>query len=141
MEPDAITKRLSEALSANCLAEVADALVAQLKSSGATAVIIEPIFRFMEAHPDEDFGAPDSLVHFMERFDQEGHEYADKLLNSLARKPTPHTVWMSNRCINGAKEPARREQLIKVLRQVQDHPSAAKNAKTAATRFLEYQRR
>lgn len=39
---------------------------------------IEPILRFMERHPEVDFGTPGPLVHFMEKF----HGYDDLVFAS-----------------------------------------------------------
>lgn len=73
---------------------------------------VAPIFRFMEDHPDIDYGVPGSLVHFIETFQG---RYEPLLLASLQRKPVLPTVWMLNRLINGTHDPAQREKLLAAL--------------------------
>lgn len=60
--------------------------------------IMEILFSILENNPDEDFGIPGEIVHFLEKFYKNGYE--EKLVESLNRKPTSHTVWMLNRIIN-----------------------------------------
>lgn len=57
------------------------------------------VLRFMEDHPDLDYGMPGALVHFVERFHGVGYE--GLLMESVEKKPTFQTVWMLNRLING----------------------------------------
>ena len=54
---------------------------------------VEPILRFMESHPDVDYGTPGALVHFVETFSS----YEQKLVQSVEHRPTPQTVGMLNR--------------------------------------------
>lgn len=61
---------------------------------------VEPILRFMEGHPDIEYGTPGYLVHFVEHFPA----YEEKLMASIERQPTPHTEWMLNRVINGERD-------------------------------------
>jgi|SRR5579883_911773 len=65
---------------------------------------VEPILRFMESHPSIEYGMPGPLVHYMEDFYHKGYE--QKLVESVERKPTSHTVWILNRLINDAKNTA-----------------------------------
>jgi hypothetical protein len=58
---------------------------------------VEPILRFIKKHPDVDYGTPGPLVHFVETFPN----YEEKLIQSVERQPTPNTVGMLNRVING----------------------------------------
>jgi hypothetical protein len=76
-------------------------IVEQLRSNLSGFEAVEPILRVMENNPDADFGVPGPLVHFLETFYRRGYE--EKLLESLSRHPTAHTVWMLNRIINGTK--------------------------------------
>ena len=93
------------------------------------------ILKFMENHAAIDFGTPGPLIHFVEKFYGAGYE--TELLASIARKPTSHTVWMLNRIINGARQPAERAKLIDVLRQIENHPLADMPAKRQANHFLQ----
>lgn len=84
---------------------------------------IEPILRFLEKHPDIDFGMPGSLVHFVEEFYGKGYEKL--LVESLARKPTVMTVWMLNRVINAVEKPRKRDELVCLMKKSADHPKAS----------------
>lgn len=81
--------------------------------NGAEAV--EPILRFMESHPDVEYGTPGALVDFVETFSG----YEQKLVQSVERQPTPHTVGMLNRSINGnRRDPKKRPALLETLKRV-----------------------
>lgn len=95
---------------------------------------VEPILMFMESNPGIEFGSPGPLVHFIERFHQRGYE--EKLLESIERNPTRHTVWMLNRLINGTSDPSHKQRLVEALRGVR-RPGVDSRAFDAATRFLE----
>ncbi len=87
--------------------------------------VIDPVLQFIERHSDLDFGMPGPLVHFVEQYFGQGYE--EKLLRSLARKPTILTVWMLNRVVNGTHEPARRRPLLEALDSARLHPLANLN--------------
>src|SRR5258705_4495517 len=89
------------------------ALVEAWLSAGAGLEAVEPILRFMETHPHLDYGPPGPLTHFIERF--HGNGYDEQLLASVERQPTPHTIWMLNRLINGATSPQTKSALISAL--------------------------
>lgn len=96
---------------------------------------VEPILRFMEAHPDIEYGIPGPLVHYMEKFYRKGYE--EKLLESVERTPTDHTLWMLNRLINDAKNTAVRRQLVGVMKRARLNPRANEYAVQVADHFLE----
>lgn len=83
----------------------------RLEEADPEGEAVEPVLRFLEEHRDLDLGMPGPLVHYVERFFRKGYE--EKLLASLRRAPTPRTVWMLNRLLNGLteeeREPYRRE--------------------------------
>ncbi len=56
---------------------------------------------------------------------------------SIRRKPTPLTVWMVNRILNG--HPPNAEAWLDLLRNVRHHPTASPTTKTDAEEFLRYQ--
>jgi hypothetical protein len=95
---------------------------------------VEPILRFMEHHSELDYGSPGALVHFVERFYKAGYE--DKLLQSIRRLPTPHTIWMLNRLINGTSADAQREALRAEMRRAAEHPSATSQVRDAVLEFM-----
>jgi hypothetical protein len=86
---------------------------------------VEPVLRFMEEHPLIDYGARGPLTHFVERFYKKGYE--EKLVVSINRKPTVHTVSMLNALINGTSEPAMRHHFIAVMQNVRQNPLADEN--------------
>ena len=92
------------------------------------------ILRIMERHERFDFGAPGALVHLLERFYKRGYE--ELLLESIARKPTSHTVWMLNRVINGIKNSKNLVKYIRVMRDVSDDTMVDDAARKAAQHFL-----
>lgn len=110
------------------------ALIAEATVEEADLGSVEVILRFMEENPNLDLGAPGPLVHFVERFYGAGYE--DKLLSSLSRRPTTHTVWMLHRVLNGTKGSRERDRLIDALRAAQSHPMADEQTKQQAARFL-----
>ncbi|WP_218276409.1 hypothetical protein, partial [Pseudomonas sp. FW305-BF6] len=52
---------------------------------------VDPILLLIEQNPNIDFGSPGPLVHFVEQFFGKGYE--QKLVQSIQRCPTSHTVW------------------------------------------------
>src|SRR5258706_1872315 len=97
------SKEISDQLEAIASAEDFATSSAELTEAwSSTQVGIEcvgPILRFMEEHPGLDYGMPGPLVHFIEEFYLKGYE--ERLIESVARKPTMLTVWMLNRVLNG----------------------------------------
>lgn len=87
-------------------------LVADIDDRADAFDVVEPILRLIERHPDTDFGMPGPLVHFVESFHNKG--YDEKLVESIQRKPTKHTLWMLNRVINGS-DGEMRNRFIKTL--------------------------
>jgi hypothetical protein len=65
---------------------------------GSDAGLVEPILQFMESNQGIDYGSPGPLVQFLERFCGRGYE--QKVIESIERRPTAHTVWMLHRVIN-----------------------------------------
>jgi hypothetical protein len=76
---------------------------------------VDYILRLMEMHPHFDFGCPGPLVHFVETFYRRGYE--QRLCTSIRRRPTPHTIWMLNRLINGC-DPGSKTVYINLLDEV-----------------------
>jgi hypothetical protein len=95
---------------------------------------VEPILRFMESNPSLDFGMPGPLVHFVESFFRRGYE--QKLVDSVRRRPTSHTVWMLNRVINGTTSVEERQGLIEAMKEASTNPLADIDARLKATHFL-----
>jgi hypothetical protein len=132
-------KEISEELESIRLAEDFANSSRELTEAWSAAEVgvesIEPILRFMEEHPDLDYGMPGPLVHFIEDFYLKGYE--EKLIESVARRPTMLIVWMLNRVINGTKKPATRQALIGAMRQAARNPKADQNTLERIQVFLE----
>ncbi|MES9682753.1 hypothetical protein ABWK22_07475 [Gottfriedia acidiceleris] len=93
---------------------------------------IQPILMVMEKNPNINFGSPGPLVHFMEKFYKKGYE--EKLVDSLKRQPTQHTLWMLNRVINGTQG-ERKAYFINVLDSVITFPNLEKETVSLALHF------
>lgn len=93
---------------------------------------IQPILMLMEKYRDVNFGRPGPLVHFVEKYYRNGYE--EKLVESLRREPTQHTVWMLNRIINGAQGD-RKEYFINVLDSIIEFPNLENEIVSLASHF------
>ena len=104
--------------------------------NGAEAV--EPILRFMESHPDVEYGTPGALVHFVETFSG----YEEKIVQSVERQPTHNTVGMLNRAINGERrDPKKRQVLLAALMRVLENPQTDSRTHSRAFDYLYFQMR
>jgi len=113
-------------------------LTARWKADPTGFEAVEPILRFMENHPDLDYGTPGPLVHFVETFPN----YEEKLFESVERQPTPNTVGMLNRVINGKlNDPQQWRAAISVLERVLENHAADAMTRSRARDYLEFQRR
>jgi len=133
--PREVTDQLERIASADDFAAESALLTESWSGAGAGLETIEPILRFIEGHPNIDYGAPGALVHFMERFYGTGYEA--QLVESVERKPTPPTVWMLNRIINGTKDPDVRQRLTATMERARRNPLGDQVAQNMASRFLE----
>ena len=70
-------------------------------------------------------------MHFVETFYKKGYE--EKLISSLKRMPTVHTVWMLHRIINGTEHP---EHYLSILKQISEDESYHKEVRDMALEFL-----
>lgn len=111
------------------------ALAEAWAAAGAGVEVVEPIFRFMEAHPDLEYGMPGGLVHLVERFHQQGYE--EVLMDSVTRRPTWMTTWMLNRLINGTYDETKRIRLRSAMRSALAHPLADGETVEQVRGFLE----
>ncbi|MDR3435274.1 hypothetical protein [Telmatospirillum sp.] len=102
------------------------------KSIGVESV--DPILKFMEDHSLWDFGTPGPLVHFVERFYGNGYEL--RLVESLKRRPTAHTVWMLNRIINGEKNAEKKKYFLDVMKDAKSNVLTDQAASVQIDRFL-----
>jgi len=83
--------------------------VEDIEVTAVPFLAIEPLLLLMERNPDIDYGMPGPIVHFVEKF--YGNGYEERLVESIKRKPTKHTLWMLNRVINGSSGEVKKEYL------------------------------
>jgi hypothetical protein len=91
------------------------------------------LFATMERLDGCDLGSPGPLVHTVESMPN----YQQFLKDSLFRKPTPLSVWMTNRIVNS--HPRNRADWLSLLRRTSSHPSASAETKRQALLFLKFQ--
>ena len=121
MNQSTVIDQLKKVVTRDDFMELTEGLTEEWSNESNSFEAVEPILRFMESHPEVDYGMPGPLVHFVERFNRSGYE--EKLIESLERHPIAHTVWMLNRVINGTKGPQERRRLISKLEMVRQHPA------------------
>jgi hypothetical protein len=118
-------------------------LVGRWKDAAVGAEAVEPVLEFMERHPEIDYGTPGPLVSFIESDFRAGRDersaYQKLVVQSVERKPTAHTLWLLNRLINVAGEPAARASLLGTMQNALKNPAADAAAKEEAQSFLDYQ--
>ena len=134
MTPKEITDQMEHLASAEDFASLSEDLVDRWNSGNVGFEAVEPILRFMEEHPSIEFGMPGALVHFVERFYHKGYE--EKLLGSISRKPTLHTVWMLNRLINGTSEPATKQRFVTAMAHAKSNPLVDSDTLNQINRLL-----
>lgn len=100
--------------------EVAYDLIEVIEERDDAEEAIEPILELMERNSNNDFGMPGPLVHFMEKYYKRGYE--EKLISSIRRLPTKHTLWMLNRIINGS-EGDKKVFFMDILEEVFNYPN------------------
>lgn len=94
---------------------------------------VDPILQLIEQNPNIDFGVPGPLVHFVEQFFGKGYE--EKLVQSIQRFPTFHTVWMLNRIINGI-EGEEKIYYIDILHNVLKYPNVSSDLSSFTKELL-----
>lgn len=93
------------------------------------------IFRFFEAHPQDDCGMPGTLVHAMEDCFP---NYVAALIESMTGMPSVNTVLMINRILNSDDtEFDLRSRLINSLRDAIDNERCLPEIHDDAQRYLD----
>lgn len=95
---DEILVALQDAITEDQEFELADEIVDAMEAYPQPFDLVALILDFISKHPEVDFGSPGYLVHFVERFYQQGYE--DLLMEAVGKRPTPHNIWMLHRCCN-----------------------------------------
>jgi hypothetical protein len=109
-----------------------DELIGALTQETAPFVY-ESIFRFFEAHPAADCGAPGALVHCVEHHYP---NYVPALLQSVIGTPSYNGVLMINRILNSKLSDEERSQHVAALISVTQNASAPETVRAMAKRFL-----
>jgi hypothetical protein len=135
--PEEISQQLNHLASAQDFLERSAELTDAWSAAGVGVEAVERTLRFMEDHPEVDVGTPGPLVHFVEAF--AGRGYEQRLVESIQRLPTPQTLWMLNRLINGTRAAEARRSYIELLLRARSNPRASAEVQAAAERYLSYQ--
>ncbi len=98
---------------------------------------VPDLLMLLEQNPEVDWGMPGPVVHTVEGISGDAYELL--LLESIRRAPTPHTLWMLNRVINGVPEDVRNTYLA-AMEEAAARPDASHQVREAAQMFLEFQR-
>lgn len=104
-----------------------------IKAEGAGIETVVPLLQIMERHPLADLGMPGAMVHFIETFYP---KYEPYLIESLNRRPTMHTVWMLNRCINVSPK---KGEYLTLMKAIADREDIEKEIRDSAREFVDYQ--
>lgn len=107
----------------------------QIEAEGAGFEIVDELIRIMERHPLDDFGMPGAMVHFIERFSP---KYEPILVDSIKRRPSLHTIWMLNRCINASDH---KDEYISILMEIVNRNDVEKAIRDSAQEFVEFQKK
>jgi hypothetical protein len=134
MKPNDIQNQLHSIASSANFAELSLELTQKWSNAAESFDAVEPVLQFMEKHPSINYGMPGPLVHFVEDFMGKGYE--QKLVDSINRKPTSHTLWMLNRIINSTKSAEEGNHFIEILRKASTNPMADIDAQRIAIHFL-----
>ena len=95
---DEILVALQDAITEDQEFELADEIVDAMEAYHQPFDLVALILDFISKHPEVDFGSPGYLIHFVERFYQQGYE--DLLMEVVGKNPTLHNIWMLHRCCN-----------------------------------------
>jgi hypothetical protein len=106
-------------------------------SESQYAALVEPIFKFFEANPLADTGAPGTLVHLVERFYP---SYKGRLLASLPQRPSCTGVDMVNRILNSTLPEAERAEYMVALEEVSNQDGLPKMIRGLAAQYIERRR-
>ena len=112
-------------------------LTDELQELDQPSEVAETILEFIERLGECDLGSPGPLVHRLEKLPN----YEEHLYRSVARKPTPLTMWMVNRILNAMEDSGKRETLLLLVRQSLTHRLASAQTKQEAKHFIDYQAR
>jgi hypothetical protein len=132
-----LTRQLEEIAARHDFDYLSGKLLPQVRAADITLDLerVQEVLQFMEENPTVDFGAPGALTVFVEQF--HGRGYEPLLIASIRRKPTPHTLSMLNRLINGAKDDYSQRELLEVMGGVLRRDDVDEETKVVARDFLD----
>lgn len=110
-----------------------ESLAAEIESHSDGAQLVADVLQLYERYPGEDFGMPGALAHAIENFSGQGYE--DRLIESLQRCPTMHTLWLANRVRNAEDE--HQERFTAILTHVAQRKDLSADVVALAKDFLE----
>ena len=108
-------------------------LTGPLRNGPKVPELLETLFRFMEAHPEADFGAPGPLVHLIE---QHRGAYEQLLSESVNRNPMYTTLHMLNRLLNTDLTKEERERWLSTLKMIAANTTFSEKAREQAELYL-----
>lgn len=125
-----------------CGMETLDSLADELIANASPEIIAQTLLAFTERlsntteiDPRFDLGTPGPIVHTLEKLPG----YQQYLMESLARFPTPLTVWMVNRILNVSEKNIDRERWLDVLRKISNDQNMSEITKRSAQKILNFQ--
>jgi hypothetical protein len=108
-------------------------VVSLLEASSSPVASMDTLFEFFEAYPDQVFGLPGALTHYLESFP---HELLQtKLFASTERQPAYTTLFMLRRLANGTVG-AERDRALKHLEMCSQHPLLTEYCRQQLALFL-----
>ena len=133
-ELNKLINKLKESITDDDFIDISYDIIEEIEEMENAFSAIEPILMLIEKNPNIDFGKPGPLVHFVEKFYKNGYE--EKLVESLKRFPTKHTVWMLNRIINGSQGDEKK-YFLNILDNVLTYPNIDNEVLLLANHFIE----
>ena len=127
---DEIIKKMEAQIDTDDFEYIQEECMSEIEKKDLGLSAVEPLLQFIERHPVSDFGMPGEIVHYIESL--EGYE--DKLVDSINRRPTLHTVWMVNRIKNTGEN---YEKYTKILNGVLECKDIEDEIKESVKQFLE----
>lgn len=91
-ELELIIKKIEDNIDSDDFEWIMNECMEDIESNYNQLDSVQPLLQLMERHPLTYFGSPGEIVHFVETFYKKGYE--EKLIASLKRTPTVHTIWM-----------------------------------------------
>lgn len=132
-ELEDVINKLTQSVMESDFLNIAEEQIELLEELDQVGEAITPLLKLLEGHPNVDFGMPGPIVHFVEKFYRSGYE--GKLVESIKRSPTPHTIWMLNRIINGSEGDVR-EFYMAELEKIATSDRFGDDLKEVAREFL-----